>query len=161
MAEPRSADDKPGYIYTFQIFNPATPQEIHLKVGRTVNLVERIHQWSKQCGSKAQALRGCWPETVGGRLMKGTVEAGNKGPFCYRLEQLVHLELKDLEINRPYLERNFQIFTAWKDDSVKVEDKDAGDILDDNWTPSRIRQRWISSCQDCKYLLQLCAVCAC
>jgi hypothetical protein len=83
-------------------------------VGRTVNLVKRIDQWGKQCGSEEQILRGWWPGTVedddnaaNGSLMKGRVKAGDKGPLCHRLERLVHLELADLALNAPYLEPDF------------------------------------------------------
>jgi hypothetical protein len=96
--------------------DPKTPKKILLKVGRTVNLVKRIDQWGKQCGSKEQILRGWWPGTVenddgdsaaNGSLMKGRVKAGDKGPLCHRLERLVHLELADLAVNAPYLDPNF------------------------------------------------------
>lgn len=89
---------------------------MHLKVGRAVNLVKRIDQWGKQCGSKEQVLRGWWPGTIedddgdpvaNGSLMKGRVKAGDKGPLCHRLERLVHLELADLAVNTPYLEPGF------------------------------------------------------
>lgn len=81
-----------------------------------MNLVKRIDQWGKQCGSKEQVLRGWWPGTVedddedpavNGSLMKGRVKAGDKGPLCHRLERLVHLELADLAVNTPYLEPGF------------------------------------------------------
>ena len=61
---------------------------IKLKVGRAVNLVKRIDQWGKQCGSKEQVLRGFYPgsvETDETSLMKGRVIAGEKGPWCHRL----------------------------------------------------------------------------
>jgi hypothetical protein len=116
MEKPRSQADVSGYIYTFEIRDPKTPNKVHLKVGRTVNLVKRIDQWGKQCGSKEQVLRGWWPGTVedddedpavNGSLMKGRVKAGDKGPSCHRLERLVHLELADLAVNAPYLEPGF------------------------------------------------------
>jgi Meiotically up-regulated gene 113 len=135
MEKPRSQADVSGYIYTFEIrgkssplsrstsqglFNmssdPNTPKKVHLKVGRAVNLVKRIDQWGKQCGSKEQVLRGWWPGAVedddgdaaaNGSLMKGRVKAGEKGPLCHRLERLVHLELADLAVNAPYLDPDF------------------------------------------------------
>jgi hypothetical protein len=106
--------------------DPNTPKKVHLKVGRAVNLVKRIDQWGKQCGSKEQVLRGWWPGAVedddgdaaaNGSLMKGRVKAGEKGPLCHRLERLVHLELADLAVNAPYLDAEF----------LKPKKKDAGD----------------------------------
>jgi hypothetical protein len=69
-------------------------ETIKLKVGRAVNLVKRIDQWGKQCGSKEQVLRGFYPGVVepdnnagdgGTSLMKGRVIAGEKGSWCHRL----------------------------------------------------------------------------
>jgi hypothetical protein len=63
---------------------------IKLKVGRAVNLVKRIDQWSKQCSSKEQVIRGWYPGTVEAdedekSLMKGRIKAGVKVPWCHRL----------------------------------------------------------------------------
>jgi hypothetical protein len=88
-----------------------------MKVGRTVKLTQRIHQWSKQCGSKEQVLRGFWPSPdgdgddgdIGSSLLKGRVQAGPPGPCSHRLERLIHLELADLVANMPYQD------SAWKD----------------------------------------------
>jgi hypothetical protein len=44
--------------------DPSKPDILQLKVGRAVNLVKRIDQWGKQCGSKEQVLRGWFPGTV-------------------------------------------------------------------------------------------------
>ena len=85
--------------------------KLKLKVGRAVNLVGRIDQWGKQCGSEEQVLRGWWPDQEGAAvkesLLKGVVKAGEKGPYSHRLERLVHLELADLSVNAPYLEPHF------------------------------------------------------
>ncbi|KZP32508.1 hypothetical protein FIBSPDRAFT_1036666 [Athelia psychrophila] len=118
MSKETSAADESGYIYTYEIRDPKTPQKIQLKVGRTVNLVKRIDQWAKQCNSKEQILLGWWPGvvkdaagvrdlTVGTSLMKGIVKPGDKGPLVHRLERLVHLELGDLAVNAPYLQPDF------------------------------------------------------
>jgi hypothetical protein len=83
-----------------------SPGQVHLKVGRTVNLVKRMDQWSKQCESKEQVVRGYWPgngSADNSDLMKGRMKVGNPGPYCYRVERLVHLELADLVQNKPYL----------------------------------------------------------
>ncbi|KJA27559.1 hypothetical protein HYPSUDRAFT_35477 [Hypholoma sublateritium FD-334 SS-4] len=110
MDKPPSRSDVDGYIYTFEIRDPTDRKNIKLKVGRAVNLVKRMDQWSKQCGSKEQVLRGFYPNTVEpdedgneGSLRKGRVKGGEKGPWCHRLERLIHLELADLACNRVYL----------------------------------------------------------
>lgn len=112
---------------------------IKLKVGRAVNLVKRIDQWGKQCGSKQQVLRGFYPNPEDDHnaqttLMKGRVKAGTKASCCHRLgawagfpgsrgrnkstdlaERLIHLELADLSATQVYLD------TEWPDiDSIDV-----------------------------------------
>ena len=76
------------------IAEPPEYGTIKLKVGRAVNLVKRIDQWGKQCGSKEQVLRGFYPGVVepdreagegSTSLLKGRVVAGEKGPWCHRL----------------------------------------------------------------------------
>lgn len=68
-----------------------------------------MDQWGKQCGSKEQILRGFWPGGMekGGVPMKGLVQAGPKGPWCHRIERLVHIELADLVEYTPYLEDEY------------------------------------------------------
>ena len=93
------------------------PDHIHLKVGRTVNLLKRLDQWDKQCGTKQREhiIRGWWPGTVekrgkvvnGGGLLKGEVIAGEQGPYCHRLERLIHLELGDLVLSQQYIDPAF------------------------------------------------------
>ncbi|OBZ75630.1 hypothetical protein A0H81_04824 [Grifola frondosa] len=120
MDKARSDFDVNGYIYTFEIRDPNTPTEIHLKVGRTVSLVKRLDEWDKQCGSKEQILRGFWPGTIEaekGSLMKGRVRAGEPGRWCHRVERLVHLELTDLALNVPYLDPRFPNINAAAQDS--------------------------------------------
>ncbi|KIJ63261.1 hypothetical protein HYDPIDRAFT_92638 [Hydnomerulius pinastri MD-312] len=113
MEKATSSADVPGYIYTFEIRDPKRPNVTQLKVGRAVNLNKRLDQWDKQCGSKVQIVRGWWPGTVeadgedngaNGSLLKGNIKAGEAGPFCHRVERLVHIELADLSIHAPYLE---------------------------------------------------------
>jgi len=76
-----------------------------------------MDQWSKQCGSKEQILRGFWPGGMdkGGVPMKGLVQAGPKGPWCHRVERLVHIELADLVEYTPYLEDEYPNVSANKD----------------------------------------------
>ena len=99
----------PAHIDLLSFADPKRSDVIQLKVGRTVNLVKRLDQWDKQCGSKVQIPRGWWPGTVendnetGVSLLKGNIKAGDPGPFCHRVERLVHIELADLSLHAPYL----------------------------------------------------------
>ncbi|KAH7889992.1 hypothetical protein F5I97DRAFT_1800626 [Phlebopus sp. FC_14] len=112
MEKATSSADVPGYIYTYEIRDPAKPKVIQLKVGRAVNLNKRLDQWDRQCGSKVQIVRGWWPGTVddesedgaNGSLLKGHIKAGEAGPLCHRVERLVHIELADLSLHAPYME---------------------------------------------------------
>jgi hypothetical protein len=76
-----------------------------------------MDQWGKQCGSKEQILRGFWPGGMdkSGVPMKGLVQAGPKGPWCHRVERLVHIELADLVEHAPYLERGYPNVSANKE----------------------------------------------
>ena len=76
-----------------------------------------MDQRGKQCGSKEQILRGFWPGGMGkeGVPMKGLVQAGPKGPWCHRLERLVHIELADLATSAPYLEAGYPNVEASKE----------------------------------------------
>ncbi|OAX40345.1 hypothetical protein K503DRAFT_798890 [Rhizopogon vinicolor AM-OR11-026] len=80
MERAASLADVPGYIYTYEIrgsslqtskllfkfmsssstfmsvLDPKYLSVIQLKVGRTVNLMNRLDQWDKQCGSKMQIV---------------------------------------------------------------------------------------------------------
>jgi len=98
------------------VLDPKYLSVIQLKVGRTVNLMNRLDQWDKQCGSKMQIVRGWWPVTVendsdddgtNGSLLKGSLKAGEPGPLCHRVERLVHIELADLVVHTPYLNPKF------------------------------------------------------
>ncbi|KAF5372994.1 hypothetical protein D9758_001597 [Tetrapyrgos nigripes] len=117
MEKARSSSDVEGYIYAFEIRDPDDKKNIKLKVGRTVNVVKRLNEWSKQCGSKEQVLRGWFPGAVedddddsNASLMKGRVRAGGQGVWCHRLERLIHLELADLAVNGAYLEPGWKPF---------------------------------------------------
>ncbi|KAH9026727.1 hypothetical protein EDB85DRAFT_2074864 [Lactarius pseudohatsudake] len=113
MQNARAPSDVEGYIYAFEILGSKL---INLKVGRATNLNRRMNQWGKQCGSKEQVLRGFWPGGMGkeGVPMKGLVQAGPKGPWCHRLERLVHIELSDLAMFAPYLEAGYPNIRAKK-----------------------------------------------
>lgn len=116
MQKARALSDVEGYIYAFEILNPDETGLISLKVGRATNLNRRMDQWGKQCGSKEQILRGFWPGGMGkeGVPMKGLVQAGPKGPWCHRLERLVHIELADVATSAPYLEAGYPNVEASK-----------------------------------------------
>ncbi|KIK61106.1 hypothetical protein GYMLUDRAFT_43205 [Collybiopsis luxurians FD-317 M1] len=135
MEKPRSQSDVEGFIYTFEIRNPKdpSPPTISLKVGRAVNVVKRLSQWGKQCGSKEQVLRGWYPgevdhdfddedNAVGQSMMKGRVKAGGRGVWCHRLERLIHLELADLAVNSPYLEPGWEAFTKGNENGKRYAD---------------------------------------
>lgn len=111
MEKAASPADVPGYIYTYEIRDKKQPSVIQLKVGRAVNLVKRLDQWDKQCGSKMQIPRGWWPHSddngTSGSLLKGSIKAGEPGPLCHRVERLVHIELADLVVYTPYLDPKF------------------------------------------------------
>ncbi|KAJ7581356.1 hypothetical protein C8J56DRAFT_1015968 [Mycena floridula] len=122
MEKLRSKGDEEGWIYCFEIKEDTSSKSstksapLLLKVGRTVNLVKRLHQWGKQCGSKEQVLRGWFPAEEGedSSLLKGRVQAEGKGVWCHRLERLIHLELADLAVNTPYLEPGWKNFRKGK-----------------------------------------------
>ncbi|KAI0350219.1 hypothetical protein OH77DRAFT_1413411 [Trametes cingulata] len=110
MQKDVSPADEPGYIYAFQIDDDANPHLFHIKVGRAVKLTKRLAEWDKQCQSKQTHLRGFWPmskDAAANGMMRGRVQVGEPGPYCHRVERLVHLELADLALNAPYLEPGF------------------------------------------------------
>ncbi|KZS98987.1 hypothetical protein SISNIDRAFT_447819 [Sistotremastrum niveocremeum HHB9708] len=116
MSKPRSDKDQPGYIYVFEIHDDNKPDIIQLKVGRAHKLNKRLDQWQKQCGSKIQITRGWWPGTVdesgrgGGKATLGVfMHPGEPGPWCHRLEKLIHLELADLVLYQQYLHSEYPL----------------------------------------------------
>ncbi|KAN0086231.1 hypothetical protein V8E55_007365 [Tylopilus felleus] len=121
MQKARAAGDVEGYIYTFEILDPADKKTIHLKVGRATNLNRRMDQWGKQCGSKEQILRGFWSGGMdkAGVPMKGLVQAEPKGPCCHRVERLVHIELTNLVEHTPYLDKRYPNVAANKEGGKK------------------------------------------
>ncbi|KAF8610511.1 hypothetical protein BDV93DRAFT_431466 [Ceratobasidium sp. AG-I] len=136
MEKPASLADKDGYIYAYEIRNPNTPKEVHLKVGRAINLVKRLDEWGKQCVSREVILRGWWPGTVEDNdqdssnsvngsvsLMKGRIKPGDKGKYCHRLERLIHLELSDVALNSTHLTPGFTKKTATATSSVTSPSK--------------------------------------
>jgi hypothetical protein len=93
--------------------NGPDPEKLRIKVGSSITLIERLGQWQRQCRSVLQVLRGHWParlddEYYPSAVMK-LVDPGPKGPFCRRVERLVHLELMDLVVNGQYLHPDFTV----------------------------------------------------
>lgn len=118
MARRRSPGDEEGYIYCYEIRqpNPTPSSPILLKVGRATNLNRRLNQWGKQCNSKEQVLRGFFPMEEGedASLLKACVKSDAKGVWCHRLERLIHLELADLAVHKPYLQPGWKNFKKGK-----------------------------------------------
>lgn len=135
MSRPLSESDEPGYIYAFEIggrvlfhmcalsivhhikiLDCDDPHTMHLKVGRTVQITKRLDKWAKQCSSRPHIFRGFWPptEASGGSstLDLGRLHIGLPGPWCHRLERLIHIELADLAVYAPYLEPDFKNLTG-------------------------------------------------
>jgi hypothetical protein len=127
--------------------DPKRPSVIQLKIGRTVNLVKRLDQWDKQCGSKMQIVRGWWPDIMddsdddgtNGSLLKGSIKAGEPGPLCHRVERLVHIELADLVVHTPYLDPGFP----------KVDNSDPPSSAVGSSTSKKTA---MEPCPDCKQL---------
>ncbi len=166
MEKAKTSSDVPGYIYTFEILGKGAALShipllgdllfladldaptVKLKVGRAVNLVKRIDEWSKQCSSKEQVLRGWYPGVVDSEdgdgdgevsLLKGKVRAGTKCPLCHRLERLVHLELADLAFAQAYLD------PSWPDVSEPPEV--SGNATS---TAKNKGRTYVAPCPDCK-----------
>ncbi|KAL4253988.1 Meiosis-associated regulatory protein [Abortiporus biennis] len=117
MVKAKSDKDTPGYIYCFRVRDPSNPDLVRLKVGRTTKLSKRISEWSIQCG-KEPMLKGWWPAGMNAQpsdVMKGTVDPGLPDGWIHRLETLIHIELADLSLNAPYLEKEFPNVTFDKD----------------------------------------------
>lgn len=89
-----------------------------------------MSEWSKQCESKEQVVRGYWPGNGSdpSDLMKGRMKVGDPGPYCYRVERLVHLELADLVQNKSYLTAGFPKLSEPPDrDSESLEKRKCPD----------------------------------
>ncbi|KAI8999026.1 hypothetical protein BD414DRAFT_408075 [Trametes punicea] len=110
MQKEVSPADESGYIYAYEIDDGANPNVVHIKVGRAVKLTKRLAEWDKQCQSKQTHLLGFWPmsrDAAQNGMMRGRVQVGEPGPWCHRVERLVHLELADLALNAPYVDPQF------------------------------------------------------
>lgn len=89
-------------------------QHFHIKVGRTTEPNRRMPQWLKQCPSKDPMLLALWPEDPQNAFLRGRMQHGDAGPWCHRLESLIHIELKDLVAHAPYLDPAFPKVKASK-----------------------------------------------
>ena len=83
------------------------PDHFHIKVGRTTEPNRRMPQWLKQCPSKEPTLLALWPEDPRNAFLRGRMQHGDAGPWCHRLESLIHIELKDLVAYTPYRDPAF------------------------------------------------------
>ncbi|KAK0220646.1 hypothetical protein IW262DRAFT_1272953, partial [Armillaria fumosa] len=166
MEKARSQSNIEGYIYTFEIRDPNNNKTIQLKVRHAVNVVKRLNEWGKQCGSKGQVLRGFYPGFVRDSrdetsLMTGCVilpEGGNEGMWCHRLDELIirlkwliHLELADLVVNVVYLQPGWKPFLKGKGEGLaKVKagpPASTGNILSGRMGNGNGRQGQL--CKDC------------
>ncbi|KAG8746361.1 hypothetical protein FRC12_014306 [Ceratobasidium sp. 428] len=110
MAESLSQSENPGYVYAFEIVDPETPDYIHIKVGYSKNVLQRLSQWQRQCPSKEIKLRGGWPSTLKTEYVNQTtgeyvesIRFENPTKYPHRVEQLVHLELEDVALHSLHL----------------------------------------------------------
>ncbi|KAF8972828.1 hypothetical protein BGZ46_010037 [Entomortierella lignicola] len=109
MEKPISADDKPGYIYVYQLAESSfTKTHTLFKVGRTDNVSRRMNEWGEKCGSPPKLLE-VFPEqgslapkdendlaeTVT-RIAKDDEVTGLRCRHAHRVERLIHIELKPL-----------------------------------------------------------------
>lgn len=92
MMEKVTGADIPGYIYCYESCDPKSPDQVHLKVGKTTKLA-RFDEWAKQCSSKKVVPLGWWPgkilhdEATELSSLKDCIQAGEKGKFCHRAER--------------------------------------------------------------------------
>jgi len=112
MNEKPSSSEELGYIYVFEIRDDDDPHMIHLKVGRTNNLLKRLQSWEKQCKSNTQVFRYYWPGTGTEKqdlvnFQRGSFQPGPAGPHTHLLERLLHLHLADLVMYAQYTDPKF------------------------------------------------------
>ena len=69
--------------------DPAHPDLIHIKVGRSKDVRTRLRQHRARCPSFNYKLIGSYPSTISGTNSAPV-------PYCDLLERLVHIELTDL-----------------------------------------------------------------
>ncbi|KAF9549237.1 hypothetical protein EC957_004537 [Mortierella hygrophila] len=106
MERPTSENDKPGYIYAYQLLETrSTGTHTLFKVGRTDNVYRRMNEWSDKCGSPPILLevfpeQGALAPTDENDLAETSkpeddnVITGFRCRYAHRLERLIHIELK-------------------------------------------------------------------
>ncbi|KAF9173240.1 hypothetical protein BGX21_005101 [Mortierella sp. AD011] len=109
MEKPISNDDKPGYIYVYQLQESSyTDSHTLFKVGRTDNVSRRMHEWGEKCGSPPKLLE-VFPEQgslapkdendlaeTASRSAGDDEVTGLRCRYAHRVERLIHIELKPL-----------------------------------------------------------------
>ncbi|KAF9152637.1 hypothetical protein BG015_004974 [Linnemannia schmuckeri] len=106
MERPTSDNDKPGYIYAYQLKETrSTGTHTLFKVGRTDNVYRRMNEWSDKCGSPPILLE-VFPEQGAlapkdendlaetSKPEDDSVVTGLRCRYAHRLERLIHIELK-------------------------------------------------------------------
>ncbi|KAF9104671.1 hypothetical protein BGX27_009998 [Mortierella sp. AM989] len=107
MEKPISADDKPGYIYVYQLKESSyTDTHTLFKVGRTDNVSRRMNEWGDKCGSPPKLLE-VFPEQgslapkdendlaeTASRSAGDDEVTGLRCRYAHRVERIIHIELK-------------------------------------------------------------------
>ncbi|KAF9344757.1 hypothetical protein BGX26_003958 [Mortierella sp. AD094] len=113
MEKPISGEDKPGYIYVYQLKESSyTDSHTLFKVGRTDNVSRRMNEWGEKCGSPPKLLE-VFPEQgslapkdendlaeTASRSAGDDEVTGLRCRYAHRVERLIHIELK------PYHDKN-------------------------------------------------------
>ncbi|TDL15599.1 hypothetical protein BD410DRAFT_902498 [Rickenella mellea] len=81
MEQPLTDPDGPGLVYVFEITDPDAPIDdfIHLKIGMTIDVMNRLKTWRRDCRPLQFSWTGDW-----------------KVSYRRHIERLVHLELDGL-----------------------------------------------------------------
>ncbi|EKM55963.1 uncharacterized protein PHACADRAFT_256943 [Phanerochaete carnosa HHB-10118-sp] len=87
---PPDATDNKGYIYSALVMGTLPPNEMHIKIGRTTDLVRRMGQWRRSCPSHPLCL-----------------DYSRSTRYYVRLEKIVLLVLRDLVDHQAYLTPEF------------------------------------------------------
>ena len=77
---------------TSRIPDNTRPDLIHIKVGRTNDVLSRLSQHRRNCPTFMPILLGFYPPA-------GSTRSADPPQYCDRLERLVHDELADLSAN--------------------------------------------------------------
>ncbi|PIL25422.1 hypothetical protein GSI_13312 [Ganoderma sinense ZZ0214-1] len=102
MRTPPHSSDTTGYIYGLRLEDPAHPDLVHFKVGRTNSMNRRTAEHLHNCPSGRPVLLGYYPRppnATDAELSLARIKPGRKVPFARMLEELVHLQLADVAAN--------------------------------------------------------------